>query len=129
MSPIFFPKRRVVAINAAGGALVGIKPTIPCRKMEIVECPPGGGSWTGANASFQGLNYTLADDGYLAIIPQLPGDTIRLGDDVSFGAGTGRALGWPVRQDPTGTTITPPDLIRLVSASASATQVEVREWA
>lgn len=125
--PKFFPKRRVVAVNGSAGAFISISPTLPfCRKMEIVECPPS--TWDGTNFSPQGLNYQLADDNFATTIPQLPGDTIRLGDDVAQGTGLGRALGGVAYTDPSGTAVTTNVLIKLKSSTVTATQVECREW-
>lgn len=127
--PKYFPKRRVVAINGSAGAFVSISPTLPfCRKMEIVECPPGSGTWDGTNFNPMGLNYQLADDNFLTTIAQLPGDTLRFGDDVAQGAGRGRPLGAVAYTDPSGQSVTTNVIVKLRSATVTATQVEVREW-
>lgn len=132
MSPKFFPKRRVVAVNGSAGAFVSISPTLPfCRKMEITECPPGSGTFTNASPNDyqpQGLNYQLVDDNFVATIALVPADTLRFGDDVAQGTGLGRALGGVAYTDASGTAVTTNVLVKLRSATVTATQVEVREW-
>lgn len=133
MAQLQNPRRRVVAVNANNGAQVVIAPTGPCRKMTITECPPSGGTYSGANYSPQGLNYQRADEGYVNTYGLVPGDSIILG---STDYPRDKALGVPFNAtDPAGNPIgsivgsqSPQGTVRLISATTTATQVEVDEW-
>lgn len=124
------PRRRVVAINASGGALVTIQPTGSCRYMEIQECPPGGGVFDNNVHPYspQGLNYTKGDDGFVAIIAANPGAIITLGDN--SWARDKSLSNFATATDPAGNAIpqSPQAQLKLVSATSTATQVEVREY-
>lgn len=133
MAQLQNPRRRVVAINASNGAAVIIAPTGPCRKMTITECPPSGGSFTGSNYAPQGLNYQRADEAYANTYGVVPGDTIVLG---STDYPRDKALGVPFNAtDPAGNPIgsiagsqSPQAALKVISATTTATQIEVDEW-
>jgi hypothetical protein len=119
------PKERVIAINGSAGALVLISCSKFCRYVEISECAPGGGSFTGGNFNPQGINYNLPDDGYVATYALLPGATLSFGDqswhrDQQFGV--------PPMTDPAGNSIVGTPILKAISAQAGTTQLLVREW-
>lgn len=121
-------KRTTYAVNAAGGALVSVLGTAGARKVVIMEIPPDGGNYNGANFAAQGLNFTLPDDGFVHIFPLTPGDQIILGDIVAEGRGAGSLQGGPAQQDPAGRTVPARIHAKLISATATATMVEVLEY-
>lgn len=120
-------QRRVININAAGGALVLVAATAGSRKVVIQECPPAAGVWNGANWNAQGLNYTLPDDAFVTIYPLLPDDPLVFDNPIAQGAGGGSLQGGPAQSDPAGRTIAARVYCKLVSA-ALATQVLVIEY-
>lgn len=123
------PKRTVIAINGSGGAFVLVTPTSMARYCEIVECAPNGGTFNGANYLPQGLNYTNGDDGYVAEFGLLPGAILQIGD-LSYRRD--RAIGIPSgMKDPAGQSISAPvnSSYKLRSATATATQILLSEWA
>lgn len=119
------PKVTVIAINGSGGAQVLIAATQFSRYVEITECPPNGGSFTGANYAPQGLNYQRPDDGYVATEGLLPSDTLTFGDK-QFARD--RTVGVPPTTDPAGTSRPGTPFIKVKSATVTATQVQVSEW-
>lgn len=126
MSQVQNPKQRVIAINAAGGTVVLISSSKFARYVEIVECAPNGATYNGTNFSPTGINYNLPDDGYVATYALLPAQTLPIGDnswkrDKAVGVPTGMT-------DPAGNAIGPQGYVKMISATASATQVLVREW-
>jgi hypothetical protein len=123
------PKRTIYAINAAGGAIVAIPATAASRKVVITECPPGGGTFNDANFAPQGLNYQLPNDGFVTIYPLLPADSLVLGNLIAEGKGAGPLQGYPAQQDPGGRTIPAFIYAKIISATATATQVMVLEYA
>lgn len=122
---IAIPKVRVVAINGSAGAQVLIAASSFCRYVEIVECPPNGGSFTGSNFAPQGLNYQRPDDAYTATFGLLPADTLTFGDK-QFARD--RAVGVPPMTDPAGTSNPGTPFIKVKSATVTATQVQINEW-
>lgn len=126
------PRRRIVAINAAGGAEVLIQASGPCRYMEIQECAPGGGSFNGTNYAPQGLNYQRGDEAYANTYPAEPGEIITLGD---LSWHRERMIGLPAGMtDPAGNPIasstgqSEQSSLKLISATSTATQVLIKEW-
>lgn len=122
------PVRRVVTVNASGGAFVTISPSGPCRYMEISECPPNAGTYDGTNFNPTGCNYQRADEAYANTYALLPGATLALGDR-SFGRD--RQIGIPAGMtDPAGQAIAQSVIgtIKIKSATAGTTQVEVDEY-
>lgn len=126
----FYPKRTIYPI-AAGGAFTDIPVTLMfCRRMEIVECPPSGGTFNNGSAPYspQGLNYKRFDDNYATIIGVPPGEIIPFGDDVAQGAGRGRPLGLPAMTDPAGQVTAARIIAKVACAVDTTTQVQVSEW-
>lgn len=122
------PRRRVVVVNANSGAYVLIQPTGSCRYMQIQECPPNAGAFTGSNYAPQGLNYTKGDDGFVAIFGLNPGDILSLGDN-SWERNQALAC-FATATDPAGQTIpqTEQAQVKVQSATGTATQVMVLEY-
>jgi hypothetical protein len=116
------PKRTVVAINAAGGPLVLISASKFAKYVEITECPPTGTSDTYAP---QGLILTLPDDGYVTQYGLPPGLIWSIGDN-SWRSKAGVAA--PAMTDPAGNSIPATAYAKLVSATSTATNVQVTEW-
>jgi len=129
MSTFSAGKRTIYAINGSGGALVSIPATAGSRRVEIVECAPGGGLYTGGNFAPQGLNYTRPDDGFVTILPLLPAATLVLDDVRATGKGAGVFQGGPAQTDPAGNTVAARIHCKLISATATSTQVLVIEFA
>jgi len=131
------PKRTVYAVPASPtNAPLLVPITVPgVNYIEIAECPPTGtlaGPPNSNNFQPQGLAYALPDDGFLQYKGLVPGDFIPIGDhDAGSRAGGGRGLGFPARPDPgnPGQFIPARIIAAVVSATATPTQVEVREWA
>lgn len=121
-------KRTIYAINASGGALVSIPSTAGSRKVIIVECAPGADSFTGGNFNPTGLNYSLPNDGFVAVFPLLPAAELVLDNPLAQGMGGGQFQGGPAQQDPAGRTIAAAIYAKLVSATATTTQVLCIEY-
>jgi hypothetical protein len=116
------PVKREIAVNASGGAEVLISASIATGYIEILEMPAepyGGGAFTG-----QGLNYQRADENYANTYPLPPGAILAIGDSIR----KNRCEGMPGWTYPDGTVRPPTPLVKVISATATATNVEVREW-
>jgi hypothetical protein len=126
------PKRTIYPVAAAGGAPTIIPITVNgAHYVEIAECPPKANAFNGANYAPQGLNYTLPDDGFLTPRGLVAGDILPFGNsDAMARQWGGRGLGFAARADNAqpGNTIPATTLCEVISATANATQVEVREW-
>lgn len=123
------PKRTIYAINAAGGAVVAIPATASTRKVVIRECPPGAGGFNDQNFAPQGINYQLPNDGFVTVYPLLPADSLEFGNLIAEGKGAGPLQGYAAQQDPGGRTIPAFIYCKMISATATATQVLVLEYA
>jgi|SRR5581483_7696476 len=119
------PKRTVVAINGNAGAFVTISASRFARYVEIAECPPNGGAFTGGNYAPQGINYQIPDDNFQAQFALVPGDTFAIGEK-DFPRD--RAVGQPGWTDPDGKNVPATVYCKMKSATVTATEVEVREW-
>lgn len=121
------PRRRVVALEANSGAYTVIAPTGPCRYMEIRECPPTDYLPGTNDFTPQGTTYQRADEAYANTYGLLPGDTLSLGDRSWH---RDQAIGIPTITDPAGQTVpqSTRGTVKMKSATATATQVEVDEW-
>jgi hypothetical protein len=128
----------VYAIPADGGAAFAVPVTLMgCKRMEIVEVPAASQATPfapGANPAVQGLQYQfkLQDgsgnfDGQWKLQAQ-PGLAIVLGDQVGEWHGSGRALGNKAWTDPAGNAIPASTPIKLLSQTAVATNVSVKEY-
>lgn len=125
---VAIPKIRVIAIAASGGTAVTISASIFCRYMEITECPPSTFDNGAHPYAPQGLVYTRADETPIAYTTKyglIPGDTLAFGDK-QFARD--RAIGQPGWTDPAGTANPATPFVKLVSATATTTQVQVSEW-
>lgn len=133
MSTFSSGKRTIYPVNGSGGAYVPIPCTASSRKVVIQECPPenppDGSNWNGANFAPQGLNFTRPDDGFVQVFPLLPDDPLILEHPLAAGKAGGSLQGTPQQQDPAGRTIPATIYCKLISATATATQVEVIEYA
>jgi hypothetical protein len=125
------PKRTYYAINANSGAYVDIPCTISCRKMVISECRKSDGSAYAPQtlaAKYQQPNgtYPAAPD------YSVPGDDIVIGHPAMEGNGMSPLLGLPVQNAANGVgawNYRAADVpIKLLSGTATATQVEVTEY-
>ena len=114
-----------IAVAASGGALKLIAATKFARYVEISECAPGGTAFTGGNFSPQGLVYYLPDDGYVQGYPLLPGATLALGDN---NYPQQRGLGVPPMTDAAGNSIAGTPYCKVVSATATTSQIQLKEW-
>lgn len=120
------PKETIIAVNGSGGAFVPINSTKFARYVEIAECAPGGGSFTGANFAPQGINYEKPDDNFAQQYPLLPGETFPDGDN---NWKRDKAAGLPAGMtDPAGQSIPAVTYCKMRSATVTATQVRLREW-
>lgn len=126
------PIRRVIAITASNGAgAVTIKSTVPARYVEIQECPPDKGVFTGGNFAPQGLNYQLPADNFTETFglskpdATQPTPMIILGDRNWDRA---RAVGSMTWTDPSGQACGGTTYCKIVSATTTVTLVEVREY-
>lgn len=129
MANLTNPKRRTIAVNGSAGALVLISASIFTGYVEIQECPPGseqagGGTYTGGAFTGQGLNYQRADENYANTYPLIPGQILQFGDAIRKNEG----IGTPSWTYPDGSVRAATPLIKVISASVTASQVEVREW-
>jgi hypothetical protein len=126
MTRITNPKETIIAVPASGGAAVIISATKTARYIEIQECAPSTYNNTG-NAPFapQGLVYQKPDDNYVASFPLLPGEIVAIGDN---NWRSKASIGWQGATDPAGNSIPATPYIKVLSATATATQVRLREW-
>lgn len=115
------PKRTLVTINANNGALVLISASKFTKYVEIQECPPENSVALAA----QGVIYTLPDDGYVYTYPLLPGQ-IWSGGDTTYRGKLGFAV--PAMTDPANQSIPATPYMKVISGTATATQVMVTEW-
>lgn len=125
------PKRTEYAINADSGAFVAIPCTIAAVKsIEIVEIPGVSGA-AQATYSPQGLQYQLWDPslvvtpgavagGWGPTLQAYPGEPIQLGDGFSV-------IGWNAQPPNWAGTRAADTPIQILSASSTATRVQVRE--
>lgn len=128
MSNLNTPQRRTIAINAAGGAVVLVSASIFCGYAEIQECPPGseaaGGVYTGGNFNPQGLNIQRADENFANTYGLAPGAIWPIGDAIN----KSKTEGIPGFTYPDQSVRPPTPWVKVISATAVATQIEVREW-
>lgn len=126
MPRITNPKETIVAVPASGGTPAVISATKSSKYVEIEECAPADYDNTGAHPfAPQGLVYQKPDDNFTASYALLPGEILPLGDD-TYRAKLG--FGFPGATDPAGNSIPATVYIQCLSATATATQVRIREW-
>jgi len=118
------PKRRVIVINGSAGAAVLIAASIFAGYAEIAECPPGGGTFTGANGNPQGLNIQRADENYANTYGLNPGAIWAIGDAIR----KNRNEGVPSFVMADGVTRPATPWVKVISATVNATQIQVTEW-
>lgn len=121
----FQPKQRVIAVNASGGALVSIPASVLFKRMLITETPDPN---VPATFNPQGIVYQTSRDGFVASFVLLPGEDLVIEDSVLGGSGGGRTISAPAIPMPNGNTRTADVVVKVISATATATQVLVREW-
>jgi hypothetical protein len=92
--------------------------------VEIQECAPSGGAYTGGALTGQGLNYQRADENYVNTYALQPGAILSVGNQFA----RNRSTGCPARTDADGSARPATPFIKVYSASGEATQVEVREY-
>lgn len=116
------PKRTIIVVNASGGAQVLVSATQFDGYVEITECPPAtyaGGAFTG-----QGCLYQRADENYANTYPLVAGAILQFGDAIQKNRGEGvLAMTMP---DGSSRPATP--FIKIISATATATNVQLSEW-
>lgn len=129
-----YPKQTVyTGIGEAGAdaSFTDIPCTINCRRMEIVEVPPPNAGNQG-NFLPQGLQYQLYDSSlkqWGPTVQALPGEQVVVGDQVAEWRGRGPIVGWRQQSDHFGN-VRPADTpIRIMSGTATATQILVNEYA
>jgi len=118
------PKQRVIAINGSAGAQVLITASISAGYIEIVECAPNGGTYGGGTFTGQGLNYQRADENYVNTYGLPPGVVIPIGDAIA----KNRCVGMPGWTYPDGSVRPATPLVKVISATGTATQILVTEW-
>jgi hypothetical protein len=117
------PVRREIVVPATGGNPVLISASIFTGYIEITEVPAipyAGGAFTG-----QGCVYQRADENYVNTYPLPTGATLAIGDPILKNRSEG-APGWTF---PDGSVRPATPFIKILSATGTATTVEVREWA
>lgn len=116
------PVRRIIAVQGSGGITVLISASVPTGYVEIVESPPSAG-YTGTFTG-QGLNYQRADENYANTYPLTPGTTLQIGDSIR----KNRSEGMPGFTYADGSVRPPTPFIKVISASVTATNVQVSEY-
>lgn len=116
------PKRREIAVNGSGGAQVLISASMFTGYIEIQE--QAAEPYTGGAVIGQGLNYQRADEDYANTYPLTPGAILQIGDAIR----KNQSVGVPSFTYPDGQVRPATPLIKVISATATATSVEVREW-
>lgn len=112
------PQIRLIAIPANPGAAVLISASIFCGYAEIQEWPLASG------AALQGLTITRSDENYVNQYPLPPGSIWPIGDPIK----KSRSEGVPAFGMADGSTRPATPWVEIISATATATQVQVREW-
>ena len=116
------PVRREIAVNGSAGQQVTISASIRTGYVEIQEIPAV--PYTGAAFTPQGLNYQRADENYVTTYPLTPGTILQIGDAIR----KNRCEGVPSFTYPDGVVRPATPFIKVLSATATPTTVEVREW-
>src|SRR5579863_8378615 len=119
------PKTRIISIPAAGGSPVIISASKMCRYVEIEECPPANFDNNTHAFAPQGLLFQLPDDGYTRSYGLVPGLIWSIGDKDWRSK---PSVAWAGGNDPAGNAIPATPYMQALSATATATQVQVREW-
>ena len=125
MTRVSNPTEIIVPINGSGGAAVKISASKFAKYVEIQECPPKNFDNNTHPFAPQGLLYQKPDDNFVASYPLLPGEVLPLGDN-TYRSHVGFAN--PDMKDPANNDIPATVYIQVLSATATATQVRVREW-
>lgn len=95
-----------IVVNATGGALVNVTPSLHARKIVIQEDP--------VNGTAQGIAYTLPDDGFVAVKSLVAGEQLVLGNTVAHGNNAGGIVGNPAFNSG-GSTVAATIVAKLVS--------------
>ena len=128
------PYESIIA-NISNAAFVQCGGNIRCRRMEIVETPTVAAGVQQAYTP-QGLQYQIWDNalnagagGWGTTKQALPGATISSNEPIPVGQARGPCIGQPAQTDPAGRTIAAVYPMQVMSATATNTQVLVREFA
>lgn len=119
------PKVTYLPVAAAGGTALLVAATKFCRYAEIQECPPKTFDNNANPYAPWGLTYQLPDDGYTATHGLVPGVVLSFGDR---NWARDRGIGVAPMTDPAGNSIAGTPFAKITSATATVTQVELREW-
>jgi|SRR5882724_3208195 len=124
-----------VTINGSGGAVVTISLTRPCRMFDVVE-QPDPATYVGAFVP-QGLVYETPAKNTAgvwsfagAFTPNgtlQPGEPYDENNRIAIGNAVGPVLGMGAQTTPDGKTIPARPMLKVRSATATATKVRVRE--
>jgi hypothetical protein len=112
------PQTRLIAINGSGGAKVLISASVMAGYVEIQEWP------LTPSSQLQGLSIQRSDENYANTYPLPPGSIWSIGDSVR----KNRCEGVPSFTYPDNVVRPATPWIEVISATATATQVMVREW-
>jgi hypothetical protein len=112
---------RLVALNAAGGAIVTISSSIPARRCEIIE--------DGSIAVPTGLIFTSMKDNFTTTFQVAPQtEPVILGNPTGQGGAIGALLGIPAQNSAGAFNFHTADpLLKATSATAATTKVRVTE--
>lgn len=121
---------RFIAVSANNNPpAISIAASINCRRMVIEESPDPSSVANYANWAPQGLIYTSLFDNFSAKHATIPTEPIILSNPVAEGQGQSSWVGTKGWTDPAGNTVAATTLVKLLSATNTATNVRVREWA
>lgn len=115
-------KTTFLALNGSGGAFKAVVADRTVRRLIITE---------DAAAALQGLQFQLPDDNFVQIYQTQAGPppaVVTLGSEIALQTGGGSAIGHGPQQDPGGKTIAGTTMLKLRSASATVTNVWVKEY-
>ena len=112
------PQTRLIAINGDAGAEVLISCSVATGYVEIQEVP------LTPSSALQGLSIQRADENYVNTYPLPPGSIWSIGDSIR----KNRCEGMPSFTYPDGVVRPATPWVTVISATATNTQVQVREW-
>lgn len=117
------PVKRIIAINANNGAYVLISASIFAGYVEIQEAP-NPATYAGGAFAGQGLQYQRADENFANTYDLVPGAILQVGDAIR----KNRSEGVPSFTYPNQQVRAATPYVQILSGTANATFVEVREW-
>lgn len=119
------PKRTLIQVPATGGAVVLVSATKTARYVEIQEVPPSNFDNNANPYAPQGLLYQLPDDNFTQSYGLVPGAVLLFGD---LNWRSKPSIGQIKMTDPAGQAIAATPYVKVLSATATATQIELREF-